>query len=104
MAINNTSAGPVTINRFFAYWDPTPDSQKISQLLLNGVLIWNRNPADPDSPTDIPLEGDWVNGADRTIDAGVTDTLVIIFSDDLQPTGYEVHVVFDIGCQVSDGL
>ena len=98
MVINNTGVSDIIINRFFAYWPQQPAAQKISQLLLGGV-IWN--PSDPDSPTDIPLEGDWVNGANRTIPAGTTGTLGILFSEDLQPTGYEVHVVFDIGCQVS---
>jgi hypothetical protein len=97
--ITNNSGSTITINRFFAYWVQTPASQKVSQLLLNGVLIWN--PSDPDSPTDIPTEGDWVNGADLTIPDATTSTLVVLFSDDLQATGYEVHVVFDSGCQVS---
>jgi hypothetical protein len=98
MSITNSSGGPITINRFFAYWAETP-SQRISQLLLDGALVWN--PSDPDSPTDIPLEGDWANGANLTIPNGATSTLVVLFAQDLEPTGYELHVVFDIGCQVS---
>ena len=102
MDITNASGGDITITRFFTYWDQTPTSQKISELQLGGVTIWN--PSDPDSPTDIPLEGNWVNGANLTITNGGTSSLLILFAENLQATGYEVHVVFDIGCQVSDSL
>jgi hypothetical protein len=98
MNITNNSGGPITIERFFAYWVKTPASQKIDRLLLSGTLLWNTS--DNDSPTDIPAESSWINGASRTILAGETRLFVIRFQDDLQATGYEVHIVFDIGCQV----
>lgn len=98
MDITNTSGSSITLTRFFAYWVELPSAQKIDRLLLNGTVIWNTS--DPDSPSDIPTEGNWVNGADRTIPDVTTRTFLIQFPDNLQTTGYEVHIVFDIGCQV----
>jgi len=98
MDITNNNGTPITINRFFAYWLKSPISQKIDKLFFNGPEIWNKS--DPDSPSDLPTEGDWLNGADLTIPNATTRTLVIQFSNDLQSTGYEVHLVFDIGCRV----
>ena len=103
MDITNTSGSSITLTRFFAYWVELPSAQKIDRLLLNGTVIWNTS--DPDSPSDIPTEGNWVNGADLIIPDGTTRNFVIEFSDNLQPTGYEVHIVFDlplspIDCQV----
>ena len=98
MDITNNNGATITINRFFAYWVELPPSQKIARLLLDSVVIWNTS--DPDSPSDIPTEGNWVNGADLTVPNVTTRNLLIQFPNDLQPTGYEVHIVFDIGCQV----
>jgi hypothetical protein len=98
MDITNENRSTIAINRFFAYWIKTPTSQKIDRLLLNGAVIWNTS--DPDSPSDIPTEGNWVNGANLTIPDRAVETFVIQFAEDLQPTGYEVHIVFDNGCQV----
>lgn len=100
MDITNTSGSDITIDSVFLYWEPTPASQKVQQLLLDGALIWN--PSDPDSPTDIPAEGNWINGANRTILNGATSSLGILFSQDLQASGYELHVIFNsLNCQVS---
>jgi hypothetical protein len=100
MDITNNNPGTITISRFFAYWVKTPTSQKLDRLLLNGNLIWNTS--DTTSPSDIPTEGNWRGGAgsDRTILSGTTENLVVQFQNNLQPTGYEVHIIFDIGCQV----
>jgi len=98
MNITNNNGTNITITRFFAYWVKLPNSQKIARLLLNGLVIWNTS--DPDSPSDIPTEGNWVGGADLTLLNGTTTNFLVRFSDDLQATGYEVHIVFDIGCQV----
>lgn len=99
IGIDIINSGPtVTINRFFAYWVKTPTSQKIDRLFLNSAVIWNTS--DPDSPSDIPTEGNWVNGADLTIPKATTRNFLIEFPNNLQPTGYEVHLVFDVGCQV----
>jgi len=98
MDITNNSGATITLNRFFAYWVKLPNSQKINRLFLNGVVIWNTS--DPDSPTDIPTESNWRSGADRTIPDATARTLLIRFPNNLQPTGYEAHLVFDIGCQV----
>src|SRR5260221_11080900 len=99
MDITNNSKSTITINRFFAYWVKSPTSQKIARLLLNGtVVIWNTS--DPDSPSDIPTEGNWIGGADRTIPGTTAGNFVIQVQNDLQPTGYEAPIIFDIGCQV----
>lgn len=98
MNITNNSGGPITIERLFAYWVKSPASQKVDRLLLSGALLWNTS--DNDSPTDIPAESPWINGASRTILDTETRNFVIRFQNDLQATGYEVHIVFDIGCQV----
>jgi len=98
MNIVNNNGTPITINRFFAYWVKSPTSQKISRLLLNGLVVWNTS--DPDSPSDIPTEGNFVGGANLTIPDATGEILVVQFPNNLQATGYEVHIVFDIGCQV----
>ncbi|HEX5807500.1 MAG TPA: tetratricopeptide repeat protein, partial [Anaerolineales bacterium] len=99
MDIANNSGSTIAIDRIMAYWPDIPTHQQINQILLNGAVIWN--PADPNSPSDIPKEGNWTNTADLTIPNATTGNLVVQFSNDLQPTGYKVHVVFDIGCQVT---
>jgi len=100
MDITNSSGSTITINRFFAYWVKSPNSQKIDRLLLNGNIIWNTS--DPNSPSDFPAEGNWISGTNLlTIpDANVGNLVVQYTYDLIQPTGYEVHIVFDIGCQV----
>ena len=98
MDITNSSGSSIVLNRFFAYWVKSPTSQKIEKLSLNGVDIWDRS--DPDSPSDFPPEGNWVGGANLVIPVAPASNLLIQFADNLQPTGYEVHIVFDIGCQV----
>lgn len=98
MTITNNSGSPVTINRVFVYWEKTTTSQKLDRLLINGASIWNIS--DNDSPSDIPTEGNFQNGANLTIPNATPYNFVVHFQDDLIPTGYEVHVFFDSGCQV----
>jgi hypothetical protein len=98
MDINNTNGSPITINQIFAYWVKSSTSQKIDKVLLNGDEIWDKS--DPNPPSDIPNEGDWKGGANLVIPGAPVSNLLIQFSDTLQPTGYEVHILFDIGCQV----
>jgi hypothetical protein len=99
MVITNGSVATITINRLFAYWVELPTSQKLDKLFHNGFLVWNTS--DNDSPSDIPTESGFMSGADLTVPGGATRTFVIQFLNDLQPGTYEVHVVFDIGCQVT---
>jgi hypothetical protein len=83
----------------YASWVAIPSSQRLDQIFLNGISVWNTS--DPDAPSDIPTEGNWSgNVTDRTIPNGAVANLVIRFGDALQPTGYQIHLVFDIGCQV----
>ena len=97
MDITNNSGSIIQITRFYAIWTKSPISQKIDKLFLNGAEIWNKS--DPDSPSDFPTEGNWVGGAGPAIPDATLENFVIQFSNDLlQPT--EVHIVFDIGCQI----
>ncbi|MDX1377504.1 MAG: hypothetical protein R3307_01545 [Anaerolineales bacterium] len=98
MDITNSSGGDIIVNRFFAYWVDTPLTQALDSLTLNGGQIWNKN--DNDSPSDFPTEGDWRSGANLTIPNGMTYNFVVHFRENLQSTGYEVHIYFDIGCKV----
>ena len=96
--IANNHGADVTIDRFFAYWVELPNTQKLDRLILDGTVIWNTS--DPDSPSDIPAEGSWRGGANLTIPNTSNLTLLIEFPNALQATGYEIHIVFDIGCQI----
>jgi hypothetical protein len=101
MDITNNTGNTITLNRFFAYWVKSTPNQKIDRLLFDGNLLWNTS--DNDTPTNIPTESGWLVGADRTIPypgAPGTRNFLIRFQENLEPTGYEVHLVFDIGCQV----
>jgi len=99
MDITNSSGGAVTINRFFAYWVKLLTSQKLDKLFLDGNQVWNIS--DNTSPSDIPTEGNWMGSANLTIPDATTQNFVVQFQNDLQPTGYAVHIIFDIGCQVT---
>jgi hypothetical protein len=77
----------------------TSPSQQLNGLFLKGVLIWTI--ADRNTPTDIPTEGNWESGADLTIPGdGTPQSFVIQFQNPVRPPGYEIHLVFDTGCQV----
>jgi hypothetical protein len=97
MIISNNTGFPVTITRFFAYWPESSTTQKLTEISLDGTVIWNSS--DPDSPSDIPSENPFVSGATRTVPAGVA-TLNLQFQEPVAPNGYEVHVVFSTNCQV----
>lgn len=102
MNISNNSGSPIVIESLFAVWvKPTP-SQKLDRLFLNGGLIWNTS--DPDSPSNIPAEGGgtWPStNAARTIPSGTSGNFIIEFMDPLEPTGYQIQIVFDVGCTLN---
>jgi hypothetical protein len=99
MVITNNSGDSITIDRIFAYWVKSPTSQKLDKLFLDDIEIWNRS--DPDSPSDIPAEGAFIGGSDLTIPDTGARSFEILFSNDLQPGDYEVHIVFTSSCQVT---
>jgi hypothetical protein len=100
MDITNNSGLPISINRVYATWVKSSPSQKLSKLLLNGALIWNISDNNP--PSDIPAEGNFVNGADLSIPDPLPRNFVVQFQEPLQSGTYQVHVVFDlVSCQVS---
>jgi len=98
MDITNNSGATITVDRFFAYWLKTPQSQKLDRLFLDLDVLWNTSDSAP--PSDIPTESPWRGGTNRTIPDTMTRTLVLRFQNNLQSTGYQVHVVFNVGCQV----
>jgi hypothetical protein len=98
MNIINGSGGTIAINRLFVTWVELATSQRLDEVFLNGISVWNKS--DPTPPSDIPAEGNWRNGIDLTIPDTATSPFLIRFGDDLQSTSNEVHIVFDIGCQV----
>ena len=101
MDITNSSGNDIFINRLFANWVQSSPQQKLDNLFLDGVSIWNTSDTSP--PSDFPAEGpggSWPSSdADRTIPNGETLTFLLRFQEDLQ-LPYEVHIVFNIGCQV----
>lgn len=102
MNINNNSGSPIVIDSLFAQWVKLTSSQKLDQLFLNGVSIWNTS--DPDTPSNIPAEGGGIwssSAAQRTIPNGASRNLIINFMEPLEPTGYQVQIVFDVGCPVN---
>jgi hypothetical protein len=102
MDIDNASGTPMVIARFYAQWVESPPSQRLDQLLLQGVSIWDTS--DPNSPSDIPSEGAWKGSfLDRRLPAIGVRTLNIQFGDTLQPGLYQVYIVFT-GCQVNQSV
>jgi hypothetical protein len=96
----NAGPAPLTITRLLVYWVKLPTSQKLDRLIFKGNPVWDVS--DTDSPSDIPAEKDWQNGADLTLPNDAAPySFVLEFMDELQPTGYEVYFVFDSGCQMS---
>lgn len=101
MDITNNSSGDIFINRLFANWEKLSPQQKLDNLLLDGVFLWNTSDNFP--PSDFPAEGPggtWPStDADRTILAVQTRNFVLRFQENLQ-LRYKVHIVFNIACQV----
>jgi hypothetical protein len=106
MEIDNSTGASITLTRFFTHWVKAPDSQRLDELFLQDVSIWNAE--DPNPPSDIPSEGSegtW-NGTlpERTLPGPEARTFKILFGEGLQPGLYEVHLVFDIGCQIQGSI
>jgi hypothetical protein len=96
------SAGPATITRFYAIWQKSSPQQQLDKLFLDGLEIWNKS--DPNSPSDIPDEGNFLASANLTLADPLPHTFAIQFLQDVQPGTYDVHIVFDNACQVSGTL
>jgi hypothetical protein len=96
----NSGPSPLTIQQLFVYWPDSPSSQLLARLMFKGNTVWN--PADPDSPSDIPAEGNWQSGADLLVpNDNLPYSFILEFGDSLQSTGYQVYFIFDTGCQMS---
>jgi hypothetical protein len=100
MSITNTTGGVITINSIYLIWNKDAPSQKVRKFILNGNDIFSG--ADPDSPSMLTSELPWSGTlTDRQIADSTTAPLLVDFQNDLASTGFEIHIVFDIGCQVS---
>jgi len=106
MDITNNSGATITIDSVHADWVKTGaiPSQKLDKLLLDNNEIWNISDVTP--PSYIPTEGNFVNGADRTILNAITRNFVLRFGDPgpLEFGNYQVSIVFDNTCQVSGSI
>jgi hypothetical protein len=61
--------------------------------------IWDFRDSNP--PTDIPAEGNWIPGADRTIPAFGSENLTFRFDEEIDEGGYSLIITFDNGCDLS---
>ena len=95
--ITNNTGGTIRSAAFLPT-GPSTDGSEDRPVAPNGAEVWNKS--DPDSPTNIPAEGNWTKQRYPLYHKRGRGSLLIQFSNDLQPTGYEVHVIFEHGCQV----
>jgi hypothetical protein len=56
---------------------------------------------DSNPPTDIPVEGNWIPGADRTIASSANENLIFRFDEEIDEEGYSVFLTLDNGCDLS---
>ncbi len=86
----------------FVQWMDSPLNQKVKQINLNGVTIWDGNENNPDGQWGPSLEHDWTGSASfRDIASSATVVLMLQFEEDWVGSGYEFRPTFDIGCSVS---
>jgi hypothetical protein len=98
--ITNNGGALVTITGINANWPDTPESQGVKEVKFNGVTIVNAD--DPLPPSDFPSEKNWTGTqGDRELGASDSKLLVLLFTDDLQVSGYSLTVTFDNGCMLS---
>jgi hypothetical protein len=100
MTITNNGSTLVTITGINVNWPDEPVSQGMSQITFNGVTIVNAD--DPQPPSDYPSEKNW-SGTQSDLELAPSNSvqLVLLFSDDLQASGYSITVTFDNGCSVN---
>jgi hypothetical protein len=100
--ITNNGNALVTITGINVNWPDVSESQSVSMITFNGVTIVNAD--DPLPPSDYPSEKNWVGTQnDRELAVVESKLLVLLFTEDLQPSGYSITVTFDNGCTMSEG-
>jgi hypothetical protein len=99
MTLVNDSDALVIITGIYVDWPDTPESQSLSEIRFNNVVLLVAD--DPLPPSDYPTERNWMAAqSDLELAASESKLLVLLFSDDLQANGYSVNVTFDNGCTV----
>ncbi len=99
--ITNNGDTVAAITGINVNWPDEPVSQSISMIAFNGVTIVNAD--DPLPPSDYPSEKNWTGTqGDRELGASDSKLLVLLFTDDLQVSGYSLTVIFDNGCMLSE--
>jgi len=93
----NNSSNAIQIDSLHLEWDSEFD--RLRDIELGLERIWDVRDSNP--PTDIPAEGDWIPGADRTIAPFGNENLTFRFDEEIDEGGYSVILTFDNGCDVS---
>jgi serine/threonine-protein kinase len=93
-SLYNGGTGTVQIFRIYLNWPPA--NEELTKIDLGGDEIWDKKDKNP--PTWIA--GGWKSGADRTIGSGSSKTLLFVFDEAAEPSGYDLEVTFDNGCVV----
>ncbi len=98
--ITNGGASSVSISNIAISWPSSNTKLKeVKFKTSSNEKIWDAG--DTASPTNMPTDGGWKSGGDRTLGAGNTKTLEFKFEDNAASTGYSVVVTFDNGCSVT---
>ncbi len=93
----NNSSNAIRIDSLHLEWDS--EFERLRDIELGTERIWDVRDSNP--PTDIPAEGNWIPGADRTIAALSNENLTFRFDEEIDEGGYSVILTFDNGCDVS---
>ena len=93
----NNGSNVIRIDGLHLEWDS--ESDRLKDIDLDKVRIWDAHDDDP--PTDIPAEGEWKDGADRTIAATDDEKLVFRFDESVEAGEPSVIITFDNFCEIS---
>jgi serine/threonine protein kinase len=96
--VYNNSSTVIRIDALHLDWDSELDELKTVD--LGPEEIWKVHDGNP--PTDIPAEGAWKSGADRTISAFSSENLTFRFDEEIEGGGTSLSITFDNGCQISN--
>ncbi len=90
--VNNSSGGR-SLSGLVLNWPSANASLK--KVRLGGSLIWNQG----DDAPETEIQNGWKGN--RNLPAGVTKTLLFVFSASANPSSYSLDLEFDSGCQLS---
>ena len=97
IAVVNSGSSSIRIDTLYLEWDSELD--RLRDIDLGPVEIWNVRDSNP--PTNIPGEGNWKVGADRTVSAFNSENLEFRFDEELDGESASVTLTFDNGCEIS---